>query len=73
MTIPKSFLKTWSGECSYQAIECFSSIDAAAKKVLPSSAAKIIVDEKSIRAQRVRQRDDLKRQRALERRNRRNK
>ena len=51
MTILKSFLKTWSGECSYQAIECFSSIDAAAKQVVPSSAAKIIVDEKNIRYQ----------------------
>ena len=51
MTIPKAFLKTWNGECSYQAIECFSSIDAAAKKVVPSTAAKIVVDEKSIRYQ----------------------
>ena len=47
----KSFLKTWNGECSYQAIECFSSINAAAKKVVPSTAAKIVVDEKSIRYQ----------------------
>jgi hypothetical protein len=47
----KSFLKIWNGECSYQAIECFGSIDAAAKKVVPSTAAKIVVDEKSIRYQ----------------------
>ena len=51
MTIPKSFLKTWNGECSYQAIECFGSISAAAKSVVPSTAAKIVVDEKSIRYQ----------------------
>ena len=51
MTIPKSFLKTWSGECSYLAIECFGSISAAAKSVVPSTAAKIVVDEKSIRYQ----------------------
>ena len=51
MSIPKSFLKTWNGECSYQAIECFGSISAAAKSVVPSTAAKIVVDEKSIRYQ----------------------
>ena len=51
MSIPKSFLKIWNGECAYQAIECFSSIDAAAKQVVPSSAAKIVVDEESIRYQ----------------------
>ena len=51
MTIPKAFLKTWNGECSYQAIECFGSISAAAKSVVPSTAAKIVVDEKSIRYQ----------------------
>ena len=51
MSIPKSFLKIWNGECAYRAIECFSSIDAAAKQVVPSSAAKIVVDEESIRYQ----------------------
>ena len=47
----KSFLKIWNGECSYQAIECFSSIDAAAKKVVPSTAAEIKVSNDSIRYQ----------------------
>ena len=51
MTILKSFLKTWSGECSYQAKECFNTLDAAAKQGVPSSVAKIIVDESSIRYQ----------------------
>jgi len=47
----KSFLKIWNGECSFTARETFGSLDVAAKKVVPSTAAKIVVDEKSIRYQ----------------------
>ena len=47
----KSFLKIWNGECSFQAIETFGSLDVAAKKVVPSTAAEIKVSDNSIRYQ----------------------
>ena len=47
----KSFLKIWNGECSFQAIETFGSLDVAAKKVVPSTAAEIKVSNDSIRYQ----------------------
>jgi hypothetical protein len=47
----KSFLKIWNGECSFQAIETFGSLDAASKKIVPSTAAKIKVSNNSIRYQ----------------------
>ena len=51
MSIPKSFLKTWNGELSFQAKQTFNSISAAAKMVAPSKAAEIKVDDDSIRYQ----------------------
>jgi len=47
----KNFLKIWNGECSFQAIETFGSLDVAAKKVVPSTAAEIKVSNDSIRYQ----------------------
>ena len=47
----KSFLKIWNGECSFQAVESFNSLDVAAKKVVPSTAAEIKVSDNSIRYQ----------------------
>ena len=47
----KSFLKIWNGECSFTAIETFGSLDVAAKKVVPSTAAEIKVSNDSIRYQ----------------------
>ncbi len=51
MSIPKVFLKIWNAECSFQAKQTFRSLDAAAKLVVPSTAAEIVLDEKSIRYQ----------------------
>ena len=51
MSIPKKFLKIWNGECSYQVREYFNSLAVAAKRVVPSTAAEFVVDEKSIRYQ----------------------
>jgi hypothetical protein len=51
MSILKKFLKTWNGECSFQAKQTFNSINAAAKMVVPSKAAEIMVDDNSVRYQ----------------------
>lgn len=48
MSIPKKIQKSWSGNCSFQAIEMFDSIEAAAKQSLPSTAAKIEVNNDSL-------------------------
>ena len=48
MTTHKEYLKTWSGTCHFTSKERFSSLNAAAKQVVPSSAAEIIVDENTI-------------------------
>jgi len=48
MTTHKEYLKTWSGTCHFTSKERFSSLNAAAKQVVPSSAAEIIVDEQTI-------------------------
>jgi hypothetical protein len=47
----KNFVKIWSGECSFKAVESFNSLDVAAKKVVPSTAAEIKVSDNSIRYQ----------------------
>jgi len=51
MSISKVFLKIWNAECSFQAKQTFRSLDAAAKLVVPSTAAEIVLDDKSIRYQ----------------------
>ena len=44
----KKFEKFWSGGVGFQAIETFSTLDAAVKASVPSNAAKIIIDEKTL-------------------------
>ena len=44
----KKFEKFWSGGVGFNAIETFSSLDAAVKASVPSSAAKILIDEKTL-------------------------
>ena len=45
MSIPKKFEKFWSGSVSFSATEMFKDLNAAAKASVPSSAAKIVIDE----------------------------
>ena len=44
----RKFEKFWSGGVSFQAVETFSTLDAAVKASVPSNAAKIIIDEKTL-------------------------
>jgi len=44
----KKFEKFWSGGVGFNAVETFSSLDAAVKASVPSNAAKIIIDEKTL-------------------------
>ena len=48
MSIPKKFEKFWSGSVSFSATEMFKDLNAAAKAGVPSSAAKIVVSEKTL-------------------------
>ena len=44
----RKYEKFWSGGVGFNAIETFSSLDAAVKASVPSSAAKILIDEKTL-------------------------
>ena len=44
----KKFEKFWSGGVGFQAIETFSTLDAAVKASVPSDAAKIVIDTKTL-------------------------
>ena len=44
----KKFEKFWSGGVGFQAIETFSTLDAAVKASVPSNAAKIVIDTKTL-------------------------
>ena len=48
MSILKKFEKFWSGSVSFSATETFKDLNAAAKVSVPSAAAKIVVDEKTL-------------------------
>ena len=48
MSIPKKFEKFWSGSVSFSATEMFKDLNAAAKASVPSSAAKIVISEKTL-------------------------
>ena len=48
MSIPKKFEKFWSGSVSFTATETFKDLNAAAKAGVPSSAAKIVISEKTL-------------------------
>ena len=48
MSIPKKFEKFWSGSVSFSATEMFKDLNAATKASVPSSAAKIVIDEKTL-------------------------
>ena len=48
MSIHKKFEKFWSGSVSFTATEIFKDLDAAAKVSVPSSAAKIVINEKTL-------------------------
>ena len=44
----RKYEKFWSGGVGFNAVETFSSLDAAVKASVPSNAAKIIIDEKTL-------------------------
>ena len=44
----KKFEKFWSGGVSFNAIETFPTLDAAVKASVPSDAAKIVIDTKTL-------------------------
>ena len=44
----KKFEKFWSGGVSFNAIETFPTLDAAVKASVPSHAATIVIDEKTL-------------------------
>ena len=44
----RKYEKFWSGGVSFNAIETFPTLDAAVKASVPSNAAKIIIDEKTL-------------------------
>ena len=44
----KKFEKFWSGGVGFQAIETFSTLDAAVKASVPSNAAKVVIDQKTL-------------------------
>ena len=48
MSILKKFEKFWSGSVSFTATETFKDLNAAAKAGVPSSAAKIVISEKTL-------------------------
>ena len=48
MSIRKKFEKFWSGGVSFQAVETFPTLDAAVKASVPSNAAKIVIEEKTL-------------------------
>jgi len=48
MSILKKFEKFWSGSVSFTATEMFKDLNTAAKVSVPSAAAKIVVDEKTL-------------------------
>ena len=48
MNTRKEYLKTWIGTCNFISKERFSSLNAAAKQVVPSSAAEITVDDNTV-------------------------
>jgi len=51
MSIHKKFEKIWNADCNFIAKQQFDSLDAAAKQVVPSSAAVITVSDNNIRYQ----------------------
>ena len=48
MSIRKKFEKFWSGSVSFNVTETFKDLNAAVKAGVPSSAAKIVIDEKTL-------------------------
>ena len=48
MSILKKFEKFWSGSVSFTATEMFKDLNTAAKVSVPSAAAKIVIDEKTL-------------------------
>ena len=44
----RKFEKFWSGGVSFTVTETFNSLDAAVKASVPSNAAKIVIDEKTL-------------------------
>ena len=44
----RKFEKFWNGAVAFSAVEQFSSLDAAVKASVPSDAAKIIIDDKTL-------------------------
>ncbi len=44
----RKYEKFWSGGVSFNAIETFPTLDAAVKASVPSNAAKIVIDEKTL-------------------------
>ena len=48
MSIRKKFEKFWSGSVSFSATEMFKDLNTTTKASVPSSAAKIVIDEKTL-------------------------
>ena len=48
MSIPKKFEKFWSGSVSFTVTEIFKDLDTAVKASVPTTAAKIVIDDKTI-------------------------
>jgi hypothetical protein len=48
MNIPKKVQKFWSGSVSFNATEIFKDLNAAVEVSVPSAAAKIVIDEKTL-------------------------
>ena len=48
MSIRKKFEKFWSGSVSFTATEIFDDLDKAVQASVPSTAAKIVVDDKTL-------------------------
>ena len=48
MSIHKKFEKFWSGSVSFTATETLKDLDTAGKASVPTTAAKIVIDEKTI-------------------------
>ena len=44
----RKFEKFWSGGVGFQAVETFSTLDAAVKASVPSNAAKVVIDQKTL-------------------------
>ena len=48
MSIRKKFEKFWSGSVSFSATETFKDLDTASQASVPSEAAKIVIDNKTL-------------------------